>query len=176
VLSMLTCDITGLSDFSDIGVIAPYRKQVQKIREALKRNQLDKIVVGSVEEFQGREARVIIISTVRSHNQYVESDVKHGLGFVASPKRFNVAITRAQALLIVIGNPHVLLTDPHWAALLSYIQSRGGCCGPEKIGAVDDLSIALANVQFQSGSADYTDDDDEDGSARGAEVAFVIPD
>lgn len=57
--------------------------------------------VGSVEQLQGQERRVIIISTVRSDPTFLEHDAKHRLGFVASPKRFNVAITRAQVCLIM---------------------------------------------------------------------------
>ena len=41
----------------------------------------------------------------------VDSDVHHHLGFLSNPKRFNVAISRAQALLIVIGNPHLLAKE-----------------------------------------------------------------
>ena len=91
--------------------------------------------VGSVEQFQGQERRVIIISTVRSSKEYIESDVKHNLGFLVNPKRFNVAITRPQALLIVIGNPYVLAQDIHWAALLQYAAAHGeykGCDLPDK--------------------------------------------
>ena len=45
---------------------------------------------------------------VRSNESLVGVDVRHSVGFLSNPKRFNVAITRAQALLLVIGNPHVL--------------------------------------------------------------------
>ena len=45
---------------------------------------------------------------VRSNESYVTFDQRHTLGFLSNPKRFNVAITRAQSLLVVIGNPHIL--------------------------------------------------------------------
>lgn len=45
---------------------------------------------------------------VRSNESLVGVDVRHTVGFLSNPKRFNVAITRAQALLVVVGNPHVL--------------------------------------------------------------------
>uniref|UniRef100_A0A8C5DFH1 RNA helicase n=1 Tax=Gouania willdenowi TaxID=441366 RepID=A0A8C5DFH1_GOUWI len=92
----------------DIGIIAPYRKQVQKIRKGLEK-------VGSVEEFQGQERRVIMVSTVRSSTDYLQMDQKFHLGFVKNEKRFNVAVTRAKALLIVVGNPRVLKSDSTWA-------------------------------------------------------------
>ena len=69
---------------------------------------------------QGQERRVIIISTVRSTVEYVQSDTMLNIGFLNNPKRFNVAITRAKALVIVIGNPAVLATDPSWGKLLWY--------------------------------------------------------
>ena len=56
-----------------------------------------------------QERRVIIVSTVRSTPQYVLTDKQYKLGFLQNPKRFNVAITRAQALLIVVGNPRILI-------------------------------------------------------------------
>ena len=46
--------------------------------------------------------------------------------YFANFQRFNVAITRASALLIVIGNPHLLQTDPNWRALLEHIYIQGG--------------------------------------------------
>ncbi|KAG6857049.1 hypothetical protein H0H87_010405 [Tephrocybe sp. NHM501043] len=113
---------------NDIGVIAPYNSQCRKIRKAL-RGVADGVKVGSVEEFQGQERRVIIISTVRSSTEYVEYDLRHTLGFVASPRRFNVAVTRAQALLIIIGDPTVLSLDPLWRSFLNYIHHNRGWTG-----------------------------------------------
>uniref|UniRef100_A0A8C7FGK6 RNA helicase n=1 Tax=Oncorhynchus kisutch TaxID=8019 RepID=A0A8C7FGK6_ONCKI len=113
----------GLATISpkDIGIIAPYRKQVEKIRKALKMLKKDfkstsikDLKVGSVEEFQGQERRVILVSTVRSSAKYVQTDQYFSLGFVKNEKRFNVAVTRAKALLIVVGNPLVLRGDPTW--------------------------------------------------------------
>ncbi|XP_025909609.1 RNA helicase Mov10l1 [Nothoprocta perdicaria] len=104
---------------ADIGVVAPYRKQVEKIRYLLRSIDLEDIKVGSVEEFQGQEYLVIILSTVRSKEGSF-FDEKCCLGFLSNPKRFNVAVTRAKALLIVVGNPHVLVKDPCFCALLEY--------------------------------------------------------
>lgn len=102
---------------ADIGIIAPYSKQVKKIRNALRTSPLNDITVGSCEQFQGQERKVIIISTVRSSLDLMDMDAKFNIGFLSNKKRFNVAVTRAQALLIVVGNPNVLTGDPCWGAL-----------------------------------------------------------
>jgi helicase MOV-10 len=77
---------TYLAADKDIGVITPYHAQCLKIRSVLGRPD---IKVGSVEEFQGQERKVIIVSTVRSSKDFVEYDLRHTLGFVANPRRFN---------------------------------------------------------------------------------------
>lgn len=114
----------------DIGIITPYHAQCLKLRSSL-RSVADGVKIGSVEEFQGQEKRVIIISTVRSSREFVEYDLRHTLGFVASPRRFNVAVTRAQALLIVVGDPHVLSLDPLWRSFLNYVYLNDGWTGPD---------------------------------------------
>ena len=134
---------------SEIGIISPYSKQVQKLRLLLKQannalgGELDQIKVASTELFQGQERKVIIISTVRSSDEFVTFDVKHNLGFLVNPKRFNVAITRAQALLIVVGNPRVLSDDVNWKALIKHFFERGACTGvlPEPETEMDDAGI-----------------------------------
>ena len=60
--------------------------QVQKIRQLLKKGKFTDIDVGSVEEFQGQERLVIIVSTVRCNPEYLSLDFKHNLGFLRNPK------------------------------------------------------------------------------------------
>ncbi|XP_021121333.1 putative helicase MOV-10 isoform X3 [Heterocephalus glaber] len=120
-----------------VGVISPYRKQVEKIRYCI--TKLDKelrglddikdLKVGSVEEFQGQERSIILISTVRSSQSFVQLDLDFNLGFLKNPKRFNVAVTRAKALLIVVGNPLLLGHDPDWKAFLEFCKENGGYTG-----------------------------------------------
>lgn len=117
----------------DIGIVTPYRKQVQKIRKIMtdKFGELvaRDIKVGSVEEFQGQERRVIIISTVRSHVDFLDHDLRFKLGFVANKKRMNVAVTRAKSLLIMVGSAQLLQHDRYWAAMINYCMERRAFCG-----------------------------------------------
>lgn len=117
-----------------IGIIAPYRKQIQKIRLLLENREkrspvsLDvaRIKVGTVEEYQGQERQIIIISTVRSlQHEFMRMDIEHNLGFLRNPKRFNVSLTRAKSLLIVVGNPFLLIKDEWWKRFITYCQKKG---------------------------------------------------
>ncbi|KAF8903069.1 AAA domain-containing protein, partial [Mucidula mucida] len=103
----------------EIGVMAPWREQVWKLRERLRSRGLGKVDVGTVEDYQGREMRVIILSCVRSNRRFLIDDVTNGQGLVHERKRMNVAITRAKELLIVIGNGEVLKADPYWKSFLT---------------------------------------------------------
>ena len=90
------------------GVIAPYRQQVTKIKKALKKLDMTQLKVGNVEQFIGEERDVIIISTLKSTVKYNEFDKLFNLGFLSNHRRFNVAITRAKSLLIIVGNPDMI--------------------------------------------------------------------
>ncbi|XP_008285144.1 putative helicase mov-10-B.2 [Stegastes partitus] len=142
----------------DIGIIAPYRKQVQKIRRGLQKvgkdfkfENMDMLKVGSVEEFQGQERRVILVSTVRSSTNYAEYDKKFNLGFVKNEKRFNVAVTRAKALLIVVGNPIVLNTDPTWANFIKYCKDESGYTGFSHEEEYEVMLLRLAALSVEIG-------------------------
>jgi len=142
----------------EIGVIAPYRRQVQKLRQKLKAEGLGDVMVGSTEEFQGQERKIIIVSTVRSTPQYVNTDKQYKLGFLQNPKRFNVAITRAKALLIIVGNPHILSQDGCWKPLLDFSLRKGcykGCSyNPETEDVMDQLAASMKKLLVDS--ADIT--------------------
>ncbi|XP_053613519.1 putative helicase mov-10-B.1 isoform X2 [Plodia interpunctella] len=98
----------------DIGVIAPYIRQVYKVKGWLTNENYEKIEVGTVESFQGKEKRVIIVTTVRANCKLLDYDAKYSLGFLVDDKRFNVTLTRAKAKLIIIGNPACLVRDRKW--------------------------------------------------------------
>ncbi len=89
-----------------------------KLREHLRDFGFDVPKIGTVEEFQGQEKPVIIVSTVRSDEGLLSKDRKYALGFVSSQQRLNVAISRARTMLIIIGNPHLLVKDIAWRNLL----------------------------------------------------------
>ncbi|KAJ4786836.1 P-loop containing nucleoside triphosphate hydrolases superfamily protein [Rhynchospora pubera] len=119
---------------ADIGVITPYRQQVLKLKKALELLEMEDVKVGSVEQFQGQEREIIIISTVRSTVKHNEIDRVYQLGFLSNHRRFNVAITRARSLLVIVGNPHIISKDRHWDKLLRYCSENGsyqGCLLPE---------------------------------------------
>ncbi|KAH9754368.1 putative RNA helicase SDE3 [Citrus sinensis] len=126
---------------TDIGVITPYRQQVLKIKKVLETWDMPDVKVGTVEQFQGQEREVIIVSTVRSTVKHNEFDRTYCLGFLSNPRRFNVAITRARSLLIIVGNPHIVCQDPYWNKLLWHCcdnNSYQGCPAPERQECADD--------------------------------------
>eukprot|EP00887_Chlorella_sp_A99_P008046 scaffold12.g8046.t1 len=132
------------ADDADAAPLAPRRAQVQQVRLLLRQRGLAAVRVGSVDDYQGQEERVIFISTVLSRPESLPGRGADGrlpapggrptvgalgLGFFGNPRRvclrFNVAVTRARALLVVVGHPAVLLEDASWRELLCYCFSRG---------------------------------------------------
>lgn len=82
-------------DPKDIGIISPYFLQVQMIKFQIEKLNAN-VTVGTVEEFQGQERLVVILSTVRTRRNQLDLDVVRRLGFVQCPKRLNVAVSRAR--------------------------------------------------------------------------------
>ena len=104
-----------LDERIDIGLISPYRAQVQYLRGLIKRTPFFKpfrhlISVNTVDGFQGQERDVIIISLVRSNDD-------GNIGFLRDLRRMNVAMTRARMKLIIIGSVATLTRHPFYRKL-----------------------------------------------------------
>jgi regulator of nonsense transcripts 1 len=109
---------------SQVGVITPYEGQrafvVQHMQRhgSLRQQLYREIEVASVDSFQGREKDYIILSCVRSNET-------QGIGFLADPRRLNVALTRARYGLVVMGNHKALSKQPLWHDLLVHFRDHG---------------------------------------------------
>ena len=100
-------DTTGKISAKDIMVVAPYNAQANNIRERLKKKFKDDVRVGTIDLFQGQEAKVVLISMTTSD---VESLPRHK-DFFISRNRLNVAISRAECVAIIIFNENLLLAS-----------------------------------------------------------------
>lgn len=114
----------GINVSNDVAIITPYQGQVRFIRTELAQRGMPNCRVGSVEEMQGQECAVVILSTVRSTRSLIAVDNDFNLGFINNRRRTNVALSRAQCVLIVVGNAPVLATDPLWATIIDYCTQR----------------------------------------------------
>jgi predicted RecB family nuclease len=84
----------------DVLIVAPYNAQVSDLSNRLPPNAR----VGTVDKFQGQQAPVVIYSLTTSSPE----DAPRGMGFLYSLNRLNVATSRAQAVVIVVGSPRLL--------------------------------------------------------------------
>jgi uncharacterized protein len=99
----LTGELPRPVAISDILFVAPYNAQVRLLRERLPTGAK----VGSVDKFQGQEAPIVILSLCASAGEYGS----RGLSFILDRNRINVAISRAQTLAIVVGDPRIANAD-----------------------------------------------------------------
>ena len=110
-----------LDERIDVGVISPYRAQVQYLRRLLKKKDFFKpyrhlISVNTVDGFQGQERDVILISLVRANDE-------GQIGFLRDLRRMNVAITRARMKLIILGDASTMTRHPFYKKLYEYIDA-----------------------------------------------------
>ena len=108
----------------DIGIISPYKGQVQLLRRMLRKDSYWKplrhlVSINTVDGFQGQERDIILISMVR-HNEQGQ------VGFLSDLRHMNVAITRARMKLIIIGHSPTLCKHPFYKRLKQYIDNITG--------------------------------------------------
>ena len=105
----------GLSA-KDIAVVAPYAAQVRWLRDHC---DIPDLEIDTVDGFQGREKEAVLITMVRCNRE-------GEIGFLADPRRMNVALTRAKRKLIVVGDSATLSNEPFFVNLLDYFEQIGG--------------------------------------------------
>ena len=110
-----------LQERLDVGVISPYRAQVQYLRHLFKKREFFKpyrslISVNTVDGFQGQERDIILISLVRANDE-------GQIGFLRDLRRMNVAITRARMKLIILGDASTMTRHPFYKKLFEYIEA-----------------------------------------------------
>ena len=110
-----------LDERLDVGIISPYRAQVQYLRRQLKKKEFFKpyrslISVNTVDGFQGQERDIILISLVRANDE-------GQIGFLRDLRRMNVAITRARMKLIILGDASTMTRHPFYKKLHEYIDA-----------------------------------------------------
>lgn len=111
-----------LDERIDVGIISPYRAQVQYLRRLLIKREYFKpfrrqISVNTVDGFQGQERDVIVISLVRSNDE-------GQIGFLRDLRRMNVAITRARMKVIILGNRQTMTRHPFYRQLWQYCKKQ----------------------------------------------------
>ena len=110
-----------LEERIDVGIISPYRAQVQYLKKLIKKYEFFKpyrrlISVNTVDGFQGQERDVILISLVRSNDE-------GQIGFLKDLRRMNVAMTRARMKLIILGNKETMTQHPFYKKLWEYVEA-----------------------------------------------------
>ena len=109
-----------LEERIDVGIISPYRAQVQYLRQLVKKQEFFKpyrrlISINTVDGFQGQERDIIMISLVRANDD-------GQIGFLRDLRRMNVAITRARMKLIILGDTSTLTRHPFYRKLYQFIE------------------------------------------------------
>ncbi len=119
----LLSSINKLSEVENIGIISPYKAQINVLKTLFEGDNIHedftgKLAVNTIDAFQGQERDIIYISLVRSNE-------KGEIGFLSDTRRMNVAITRARKKLVLIGDSGTIGRHPFYAAFLDFVNEKG---------------------------------------------------
>mmetsp|Transcript_122580 Transcript_122580/g.392305 ORF Transcript_122580/g.392305 Transcript_122580/m.392305 type:complete len:1641 (+) Transcript_122580:598-5520(+) len=141
-------------DETQITVLTPYLGQVRTLKNKIRRDPaLQNMLITAVDNYQGEENDIIVISLVRSNRN-------KSVGFLAVDNRVNVALTRARCGMFILGNADMLKTSL-WSSIISELQSDGsfgermplidkdsGCV--HEVKSADDISVLLKDPLHQT--------------------------
>lgn len=121
--SQIAASTPGENNPVTIGVISPYRHQVELLKEKVRQLELlsnySGLTVNTIDSFQGQERDVIFISMTRSNTDNM-------IGFLSELRRMNVAMTRAKKKLVVIGDSGTLSQNKFYADFIQYAEQNNG--------------------------------------------------
>ena len=107
----------------DIIITTPYKQQERMLQFHINdRNSTEKIRVGTIDEFQGQESEVTIVSMVRSNN---EIDIEKAIGFVNIP-RSCVAFSRSKRKTIIVGDQNTLIKSKFLSRSIDTVTKKDG--------------------------------------------------
>ena len=177
LFARLTTDCNGYEFTGKIGIITPYRSQLNELRFRFAQKYgnviYDTIDFNTTDAFQGRESEIIIFSCVRA-------SVGNGIGFVSDIRRMNVGITRAKSSLWVLGNTQSLMQGEFWGKLINDAKHRNRYSGSEVLELLNKPLIkmepnSIPKRKNDSARTDYTAGDVEMIDAPSWDSAPVVP-
>ncbi|RMF28381.1 MAG: DEAD/DEAH box helicase, partial [Bacteroidetes bacterium] len=115
-------------DWSQVGIITPYRAQIALLKTTLAKAGLpaDRLTIDTVERYQGGARDVIVLSLCTNALEQIDALVS--LSSDGVDRKLNVALTRAREQLVVIGNAELLERNPSYAAFLAFLKEKGALC------------------------------------------------
>jgi len=138
VTASLAQSLTSLCTGQHLGICTPYWKQAVKMTEVMHRfaskEFVDAMNISTVNKFQGDEKSIVFVSTVRAGSTAqepsgcvrVRQSEASQVGFLRNPRRANVAISRARDLLVLVGDPGILLQSKEWSSVVATAALMGG--------------------------------------------------
>ena len=156
IIKVLNALVAQTYDIKKFGFVSPYQGQIQRMKQDLMELGVSENV-RTIDSWQGREKEFMIFSAVRSND-------RGKIGFLENYRRINVALTRAQHGLIIIGNAETLSTNEKWQTLISYFRVTGSYVEGVQaaINKIKELCATLHQPQDYVAGIDGAEDESEE--------------
>ncbi|NXY48116.1 HELZ2 Helicase, partial [Ceuthmochares aereus] len=169
-------DEWGDRDLKRICVVS-HGMQVSAIRQELRKKQLQEVVVENYENLPGREFRVIIVSTVHT-SESLRISASHHLDFFNEARVLNTIMTRAQSLVVAVGDAVALCSHGQcskvWKRFIQQCIEKGSIF-PENL-TMAQIKQAACDKESWSRRSPERDEEDSDTDSWSSEDESVNPD
>ncbi|KFQ16053.1 Helicase with zinc finger domain 2, partial [Leptosomus discolor] len=163
-------DEWGVQDLKRICVVS-HGKQVSATRQELRKKQLQDVVVENYENLPGREFRVIIISTVHT-SESLRVSASHHLEFFNEARVLNTIMTRAQSLVVAVGDAVALCSHGQcskvWKRFIQQCIEKGSVF-PENL-TMAQIKQAACDKESWSRRSPERDEEDSDTDSWSSEA------